>query len=208
MSDTLALARKSSIWLRWRSLIIICITIAAAALVLSKVAAAQGVNTIVAATTLVDGQIIGAADVRMARVTLPAEATAVLQVDVKAVIGRRVNGQLAAGEPVTSTRVQPVGMRTADAAMTIAITDADASLICAGDHIDIYASTGDLGSAHSVVVARGIAVLSVHMSTDRFGRSGSTAVVLADPVEAAALAAHADQPHVSIALRSRTDAGR
>lgn len=200
MVDSLALTRHSALLLRWRSLIIGCFAIAAATYLASTALSRRGTEVLVAALELTHGTVIAADDVTRARVVLPPAGADVLIADPTFVIGRRVIGHIAPGEPITTTRVQVHPTPTDMTAMAVPISDADAALVSIGDQIDIYARQSDMQGRSALRIATMVEVVKVTLDTSRFARANATATVLVDSTSAAAIAAASDQERLSIAV--------
>lgn len=163
------------------------------------------VDVTVAAADLPPGSTLTAQDLAVA--PLPADYLppgAVL--DQAEVVGRTLTGAIAAGEPLTHSRLLAQGPR-ADGLHTVPVRLADAeaaSLLTPGSVIDLVLASGHTGGR---VIAEGVQVITVpqRAATTGFGQAsraaGSLIVVATDRRTAVALAAAGTQPGLGVVLR-------
>lgn len=163
------------------------------------------VDVAVAAADLPPGSTLTADDIAVA--PMPADYLppgAVL--DPAEAVGRTLTSAIAAGEPVTQSRLLAQGPR-ADGLHTVPVRLADAetaALLAPGAVIDLVLPSGDAGGR---VVAEAVQVVTVprRESTSGFGpasrSAGSLIVVATDRRTAVALAAAGTQPGLGVVLR-------
>lgn len=163
------------------------------------------VDVTVAAADLPPGSTLTAQDLAVA--PLPADYLppgAVL--DQAEVVGRTLTGAIAAGEPLTHSRLLAQGPRD-DGLHTVPVRLADAeaaSLLTPGSVIDLVLASGHTGGR---VIAEGVQVITVpqRAATTGFGQAsraaGSLIVVATDRRTAVALAAAGTQPGLGVVLR-------
>jgi pilus assembly protein CpaB len=168
-------------------------------------------TAVVAAADLGAGETLGAGEVR--EVALPVGAvpvgTATRRGDV---IGRTLAGAVRRGEPLTDARLVGPGLLTAAqvaaglVAAPVRIADpGTVTLVRAGDHVDVLATTTTGQAGLVTPVAEDVAVLAVpHVSTDptAAGGDGALIVLAARGSAAVALAGAAVTSRLSITLRA------
>jgi len=163
------------------------------------------VDVTVAAVDLPPGSTLTAEDIAVA--PLPADYLPPgALVDAEEALGRTITGGIAAGEPLTESRLMAQGPR-ADGLHTVPVRLADAEaagLLTPGSVIDLVLASGDTGGR---VIAEGVQVVTVPQreATAGFGQAtrsaGSLVVVATDRRTAVALAAAGSQPGLGVVLR-------
>jgi Flp pilus assembly protein CpaB len=119
-------------------------------------------------------------------------------------VGRTVAGPIRAGEVVTDIRlVGPALLEGyADDLVATPVPLAGtglASLLATGDHVDVYAATGDVG-ASAELIARDAAVVALPGETEH-DRDGAIVVVAVSSTEAARLAQAVATTRITVVLR-------
>ena len=131
-----------------------------------------GRAVVVAAHDLASGTVLGADDVRHAR--LPESAVPARSAQhVDAVVGRTVAGPMRRGEVVTDRRVVHAdhmsGFPAGTVLATLRLADADAlSSLGVGDRVDVVA-VDPQGGADTEVVARGMEIVTLPRGDDASG---------------------------------------
>ena len=120
-----------------------------------------------------------------------------------AAVGARVAAPMRAGEPLTDRRVLGdsliAGYPAGSVATPVRIEDAEVvALLRAGDHIDLYASIGDQGSA-TRIVTDAIVMMLPEVTDDR--GTGALIVLAVDEVEAAKVARASATGVLTVSLR-------
>jgi Flp pilus assembly protein CpaB len=163
------------------------------------------VSIVVAAQDLPGGSTLGADDIALADVPvayLPPGSLA----DAESVLGRTIAGDIASGEPITSSRLVTTGPRS-DGLHTVPVRLADseaADLLVPGSVVDLVLTSGDISGQ---VVAEGAKVITVPRRATSTGlgpssrTAGSLIVVATDRRTAVALAAMGTQPGFGVVLR-------
>lgn len=163
------------------------------------------VDVVVAATDVPPGATLTAQDLSVA--SLPSDYLppgAVLTVD--GALGRTIVGEIAAGEPLTQSRLLATGPR-ADGLHSVPVRLADAeaaTLLSPGSVIDLVLASRD---STPRVIAEGVQVVTIPQrptSTGLGGTSraaGSLIVVATDRRTAVALAAAGAEPGLGVVLR-------
>ncbi len=161
----------------------------------------------VAAADLPAGRVLTADDVLAAQ--LPADrAPAGISPDPAELTGRVLAAPLRAGEPITDVRLVGPGLWAAvpegQVAAPVRLADlAVATLLRAGDRVDVLAAAGEAAQPSVEVVASGALVLTAPAPDGEAGAAASDAglLVLAVPPEtAAALAAAAASGSLTVTL--------
>jgi Flp pilus assembly protein CpaB len=145
------------------------------------------VDVVVAAHDLAAGAVIEPADVRVARWPATLRSAAALST-AAAAVGRRLAGAVGSGELITSTRLVGGNLTAGLAAGLIAVPvplvdPGAASLIEAGDHVDLLSPPSDT-TPQAVMVAAGVLVLAV-VPADASGGRDQTGAQLVVAVDAA-----------------------
>ena len=158
-----------------------------------------------AAEDLPGGSTLGVDDIALA--DAPASyVTPGSLADAESVLGRTLAGDIAAGEPITSSRLVTTGPR-ADGLHTVPVRLADpeaADLLVPGAVVDLVLASGDISGR---VIAEGATVVTVPRGTTSPGlgpssrTAGSLIVVATDRRTAVALAAVGAQPGLGVVLR-------
>lgn len=166
---------------------------------------AELVDVVVAATDVPPGATLTAQDLSVA--SLPSDYLppgAVLTVD--GALGRTIVGEIAAGEPLTQSRLMATGPR-ADGLHSVPVRLADAeaaTLLSPGSVIDLVLASRD---STPRVIAEGVQVVTIPQrptSTGLGGTSrtaGSLIVVATDRRTAVALAGAGAEPGLGVVLR-------
>ena len=120
-----------------------------------------------------------------------------------AAVGASVAAPMRAGEPLTDRRVLGdsliAGYPAGSVAVPVRIEDAEVvALLRPGDHIDLYASIGDQGSA-TRIVTDAIVVMLPEVTDDR--GTGALIVLAVDEVEAAKVAHASATGVLTVSLR-------
>jgi Flp pilus assembly protein CpaB len=163
------------------------------------------VSIVVAAQDLPGGSSLGADDIALADVPAAYLSPGSLA-DAESVLGRTIAGDIAAGEPITSSRLVTTGPRS-DGLHTVPVRLADAEaadLLVPGSIVDLVLASGDIGGQ---VIAEGAKVITVPRRATSPGlgpssrTAGSLIVVATDRRTAVALAAVGTQPGLGVVLR-------
>jgi Flp pilus assembly protein CpaB len=168
-------------------------------------AAAPVVSAVVAARNLPAGATIAAGDVRTA--SWPAELRPVTALTNRAdAVGHRVAGPLAAGELLTSGRLVssdlaaglPVGL----VAVPVPLVDpASATLIRAGNHVDLLSPPGDRVATATMVAASVLVLAVVAAAPSNSGAASTQLVVAVDRSTELAIAAAITAPLLATVVR-------
>ena len=162
-------------------------------------------SIVVAAQDLPGGSSLGADDIALADMPVAYLSPGTIA-DAESVLGRTIAGDIASGEPITSSRLVATGPRT-DGLHTVPVrlVDAEAAdLLVPGSVVDLVLASGDIGGQ---VIAEGAKVITVprRATSPGLGSSSRTAgsliVVATDRRTAVALAAVGTQPGLGIVLR-------
>lgn len=185
---------------RHRALLAAALTAAAVATALPILAPPPVATTSVVAARhdLAPGQVLAATDlVSVALADAPDGAIT----DPSAVIGRSVAGPVRRGEPLTDVRLLGSGLvqGAGQVAAPVRLADrASATLLHAGDRVDVLAVPADGVAETARTVAAGLAVLSVPAVDDG---DGALIVLATTPDVAARLAAAAVGSRLSVTVR-------
>ena len=210
----LSTERVSALWwrhataIRW-AVATVLLTLAGISTVLDEDSPPTQRATI-AAIDITSGAIIKSSDLTTATDTL---GLATLPVDRAS--GEIARGPIAAGEPITASRLSPgrsVDLPPDEVAFPLVLPDAHMSdLLVSGDHIDVFATRGPNEAAETAadpaarVVATDVEVLAVPDSDERdigMNRDADTVVlVAASPAQAIALAGMKRAGSISIAIK-------
>ena len=184
---------------RHRAVLAAGLTAAAVATALPVLAPepARAFAAVAAAHDLVPGRPLTSADLTtVALAALPDGALTA----VDEVVGRAVAGPVRAGEALTDVRLLGSGLVRAPGLVATPVRLADpatASLLRAGDRVDVLAAPTDGAVAEAVTVAAGLEVLSVPATADG---EGALVVLSATPAAAARLAAAAVGARLSVTV--------
>lgn len=184
---------------RHRAVLAAGLTAAAVATALPVLAPepARTFAVVAAAHDLVPGRALTHADLRTVSLsTLPDGALTA----VDEVLGRAVAGPVRAGEALTDVRLLGSGLVRTPGLVAAPVRLADpatASLLRAGDRVDVLAAPTDGAVTEAVTVAAGLEVLSVPVADDG---EGALVVLAATPPAAARLAAAAVGSRLSVTV--------
>lgn len=156
---------------------------------------------VVARRDIIAGSVLGADDLAVSEVEAglaPPGAAA----DPAAFVGRVAATPLAAGEPVSDTRVigsvAIAGYPAGSVALPVPAPTAVAALVAPGDHVDLYAASARPGGVAELVAADAVVVAT----PDAAATADQRSVVVAVPGSAAARIAQASATtQVTLALR-------
>ena len=191
-------------WLRHRRLIAAALAAGAALCLVRVVAPPQPAldPVVVAAHDLPGGAVIGTGDVRTVEMPPDVVPEGAFKATAAAV-GASVAAPMRAGEPLTDRRVLGdsliAGYPAGSEAVPVRIEDAEVvALLRPGDRIDLYASTGDQGSA-TRIVTDAIVVMLPEVTDDR--GSGALIVLAVDELEAIKVASASATGVLTVSLR-------
>lgn len=162
-------------------------------------------TSLVAAHDLPAGHVIGPDDLTVTEVP-PDTVPAVGRVDRADLVGARLAGPVAAGEPVTTTRIvddELLGRLGAGLLATpVRLPDPEVvDLLQAGDQVDVYAATGD-PDAPALQVVRDATVVVVPERTEESRGQGAVLVLALTELESAHLAQAAATTQLAVSLRA------
>lgn len=158
----------------------------------------------VAARDIASGQRLAAADLTVAATGLAVDTPAPDQA-----VGELVRGPVAAGEPVTWTRLAPGrGVAPGSGTLVMPLPVADdriAALLQSGDRVDVLVAPDSLHGGRPRVAARDVEVLAVPQPPSGTGLSapdsGSVVLLAVAEDQAGDLAAIRQGDHVTLAIR-------
>lgn len=158
---------------------------------------------VVAARDLAPGTRLTADDLRTTSLPAAAAPQGVVT-DASALVGSTVSGRVREGEALTDVRVLGASLLRAPGLVAAPVRLADAasaSLLHAGDRVDVLAATtsSDAAQQAATTVARALQVLAVPAPQDDSGEGGLV-VLAASPDAAARLAAAAVGSRLSVTL--------
>ncbi len=159
---------------------------------------------VVAAHDLEAGAVIGSHDVHVVRLD-PDLVPAGASTTTEQVVGDTVAAPMRVGEALTDRRVVgPALIASYDeglVATPVRIQDADvAMLLRAGDRIDVYAATGDVGATAQQVVSDATVVMIPRIE-DKNTSNGALIVLALSPIDSARLAQASATTQLSVSLR-------
>jgi pilus assembly protein CpaB len=185
---------------RHRALLAAALTAAAVATALPVLAPAPAPTTSVVAARhdLTAGQVLAVADLVSVAFTAPPDGAVT---DADTLIGRSVAGPVRRGEALTDVRLLGSGLvqEAGLVAAPVRLADrASATLLHAGDRVDVLAVPADGTAETARTVAAGLAVLSVPAVDDG---DGALVVLATTPDVAARLAAAGVGSRLSVTVR-------
>ena len=152
---------------------------------------------VAAARDLVPGQALTPDDLTTVALRVPPAGALLLPDEV---LGRAVAGPVRAGEALTDVRLLGSGLVRGRGLVATPVRLADpatASLLRAGDRVDVLAAPTDGTAVEAVTVAAGLEVLSVPAADDG---EGALVVLAATPSAASRLAAAAVTSRLSVTV--------
>jgi len=167
--------------------------------------------TLVAARDLPAGHVISRDDLDVVRVS-PETVPDVGRVGRDDLVGARLTGPVAAGEPVTTTRILDdallARLGSSVVATPVRLPDAEvADLVRAGDLVDVYAATGD-PTAPAEQIVRGATVVVVPEPNEQSRSQGAVVVLALTEPESALIAQAAATTQLAVSLRAPDDSVR
>jgi Flp pilus assembly protein CpaB len=202
----LLLTRARRGYLRYRRWLVAAAAAGAVLAAVQELAPPEPATTpvVVAVRDLAPGHRLGADD--LAVEDMPSDAAPPEGLLSRAdLLGERVAGPVAAGEPVTATRVVGSGLfeRLGPGllATPVRLPDADiAGLLHAGDRVDVYAATGD-ASEPAVQVVRDATVVVVPEHGEDSRAQGAVVVLALTELQSAELAQAGATTQLAVSVR-------